>query len=72
MQYIIRAFLCDKLLKRKFEQENELIYTNRTSKRVTSLRITLPKRIAEKMLIKEDEFVGFQVEGDKVIMERIA
>ena len=36
------------------------------------MRITLPKRIAEKMLIKEDEFVGFQVEGDKVIMERIA
>ena len=38
----------------------------------TSLRITLPKRIAEKLLIKEGEFLGFYGEGDKVIVERIA
>jgi AbrB family looped-hinge helix DNA binding protein len=44
----------------------------RTSKRGASLRITLPKRIAEKLSIKEGEFLGFYVEGDRVIVERIA
>ena len=52
--------------------KKELIDITRTSKRGTSLRITLPKRIAEKLLIKEGEFLGFYVEGDKVIVERIA
>jgi len=36
-----------------------------------SLIITLPKRIAEKLSIKEGEFLGFYVEGDRVIVERI-
>ena len=52
--------------------KKELIDITRTSKRGTSLRITLPKRIAEKLLIKEGEFLGFYGEGDKVIVERIA
>lgn len=52
--------------------KKELIDITRTSKRGTSLRITLPKRIAEKLLIKEGEFVGFHMEEDKVIVERIA
>jgi AbrB family looped-hinge helix DNA binding protein len=52
--------------------KKELVDITRTSKRGTSLRITLPKRIAEKLLIKEGEFVGFHMEEDKVIVERIA
>lgn len=51
--------------------EKELIDITRTSKRGTSLRITLPQRIAEKLSIKEGEFLGFYMEGDKVIVERI-
>jgi bifunctional DNA-binding transcriptional regulator/antitoxin component of YhaV-PrlF toxin-antitoxin module len=39
--------------------KKELIDITRTSKRGTSLRITLPKRIAEKLSIKEGEFLGF-------------
>ena len=52
--------------------KKELIDITRTSKRGTSLRITLPKRIAEKLSIKESEFLGFYVEGDKVIVEKIS
>ena len=52
--------------------KRELIDITRTSSKGTSLRITLPKRIAETLSIKEGEFVGFYVEGDKVLLERIA
>ncbi|MCW6170843.1 MAG: AbrB/MazE/SpoVT family DNA-binding domain-containing protein [Thermoplasmatales archaeon] len=53
------------------DTKSEIIDISRTSKSGESLRITLPKRIAEKLSIKEGEFVGFYVEGDKVIVERI-
>ncbi|MEM0143398.1 MAG: AbrB/MazE/SpoVT family DNA-binding domain-containing protein [Candidatus Parvarchaeum sp.] len=51
--------------------KRELIDITRTSSKGTSLRITLPKRIAEKLSIKEGEFLGFYMEGEKVIVERI-
>lgn len=50
----------------------ELIDITRTSKRGTSLRITLPKRIAEKLLIGEGEFLGFYIEGNRVVVEKIS
>ena len=51
--------------------KKELIDITRTSNTRTSLRITLPKRIVEKLSIKEGEFLWFYVEGEKVIVERI-
>ena len=52
--------------------KKELIDITRTSKQGTSLRITLPKKIAEKLTIKEGEFLGFYLDENKVILERIS
>ena len=37
---------------------NDLLDITRTSKKGTSLRITLPKKIAERLSIKDGEFLG--------------
>ena len=43
----------------------KLIAVTRTSKRGSSLRITLPKEIAERLNVSESEHIGFyEVEGE--------
>lgn len=47
---------------------NKLIAVTKTSSRGSSLRITLPKEIAEKLNITESEHVGFyEVQGEVVL-----
>ncbi len=46
----------------------KLIAVTRTSSRGSSLRITLPKEIAEKLNVSESEHIGFyEVKGEIVV-----
>ena len=47
---------------------DKLVAVAKTSTRGSSLRITLPKGIAEKLNVSESEHIGFyEVEGEMVI-----
>ena len=47
---------------------DKLIAVMKTSKRGSSLRITLPKEIAEKLNVSESEHIGFyEVKGEVVV-----
>ncbi len=47
---------------------DKLIAVTRTSSKGTSLRITLPKEIAEKLNVSESEHIGFyEVKGEIMI-----
>ena len=47
---------------------DKLIAVTRTSKRDSSLRITLPKEVAKKMNISGSEHIGFyEIKGEIVI-----
>ena len=50
--------------------EKELIEITRASKRGSSFRITLPKKIAEKLLVGEGQFLGFYLENGKVVIDK--
>ena len=47
-----------------------LIDITRTSKRGSSLRITLPKEFAEKLSISEGEFLGFYLNNDGICIKK--
>ena len=47
---------------------DKLLAVTKTSSRGSSLRITLPKEIAEKLNVSESEHVGFyEIDGEVVI-----
>ena len=47
---------------------DKLIAVTKTSRRGSSLRITLPKEIAEKLNVSESEHIGFyEVDGEIVV-----
>jgi antitoxin component of MazEF toxin-antitoxin module len=47
---------------------DKLIAVSKTSSRGSSLRITLPKEIAEKLNVSESEHIGFyEVHGEIVV-----
>ena len=47
---------------------DKLIAVTKTSTRGSSLRITLPKEIAEKLNVSESEHIGFyEIDGEVVI-----
>ena len=47
---------------------DKLIAVSKTSSRGSSLRITLPKEIAEKLNVSESEHIGFyEVQGEIVV-----
>jgi AbrB family looped-hinge helix DNA binding protein len=51
--------------------KNDLLDITRTSKKGTSLRITLPKRIAERLLIGEGDFLGFYEKDGTIYIKKI-
>jgi AbrB family looped-hinge helix DNA binding protein len=49
----------------------KLIAVAKTSSKGSSLRITIPKEVAEKLNISESEHIGFYVENDKITVRKI-
>ena len=50
---------------------DKLIAVIKTSKRVSSLRITLPKDIAEKLNASESEHLGFYEVNGEIVVKKI-
>ena len=47
---------------------DKLIAVSRTSRKESSLRITLPKEVAEKLNVSESEHIGFyEIRGNIVV-----
>lgn len=53
------------------KETRQLIDISHVSKRGSSLRITIPKKVAEAMELNEEEIVGFYLDQGKVIVEKI-
>ena len=50
---------------------NGLVAVTKTSRRGSSLRITLPREVSEALSIGECQFIGFYAEGGKIIVRKI-
>ena len=50
---------------------NGLVAVTKTSRRGTSLRITLPREVSEALSIGEGQFIGFYAEGGKISLKKI-
>ncbi len=51
--------------------DNGPIGVTRTSSKGTSLRITLPKEVAARLNVKENQYIGFFLEDGKIVVKRI-
>jgi AbrB family looped-hinge helix DNA binding protein len=49
----------------------KLIAVAKTSSKGSSLRITIPKEVAERLNISKSEHIGFYMENDKVTVRKI-
>ena len=49
----------------------KLIAVAKTSSKGSSLRITIPKEVAERLNISESEHMGFYLEGENIIVRKI-
>jgi antitoxin component of MazEF toxin-antitoxin module len=50
---------------------DKLIAVTRTSSKGSSLRITLPKEVAEKLNVSESEHIGFYVSKGEIVVRKI-
>lgn len=50
---------------------DKLIAVTRTSSKGSSLRITLPKEVAEKLNVSESEHIGFYEEKGEIVVRKI-
>lgn len=49
----------------------QLVDVSRLSKRGSSLRMTLPKKIQAKLGVKEEDIVGFYEDGGKIVLRKM-
>jgi len=51
--------------------EKTLIDVSHVSKRGSSLRMTLPRRVAEQLQIEPEDIVGFYLDGENICLEKM-
>ena len=49
----------------------QLVDVSHVSRRGTSLRITIPKKVQEKLGIREDDILGYHEEGGKIVLKEM-
>lgn len=49
----------------------ELIDVSHVSRRGSSLRITIPKKVSEELGLKQEDILGFHKEDDKIVISKI-
>lgn len=49
----------------------QLIDVSHISKRGTSLRMTLPKKVQERIGVKEEDILGFYEENGKILLRKM-
>lgn len=53
------------------EQKRTLIDVSHVSRRGSSLRITLPKKVSEKLGIEPEDILGYYSDGDVIVLEKM-
>ena len=53
------------------ENKRTLIDVSHVSKRGSSLRITLPKKVSEKLGIEPEDILGYYYDGDVIVLEKL-
>ncbi|MCL6089532.1 MAG: AbrB/MazE/SpoVT family DNA-binding domain-containing protein [Candidatus Thermoplasmatota archaeon] len=53
------------------EQKRLLLEVSHVSKRGSSLRITLPKKVSERLKISPEDILGFYFDGKDVYLEKM-
>lgn len=48
-----------------------MLDVSHVSKRGSSLRITLPKKVTEKLNVKPEDILGFYFDGESIVLEKI-
>lgn len=51
--------------------QQKLIAVTKLSTRGTSIRMTLPKEVAEKLGIKEGDHIGFYEQNEKILIRKV-
>ena len=59
------------MVNEKMKDERKLIEVAHVSKRGSSLRISIPRKVAESIGILEGEIVGFYTDGKKIFLEKV-
>ena len=49
----------------------QLVDVSHVSKRGSSLRMTLPKKVQEKMGVKEEDILGYYEENGKIVLKKM-
>lgn len=49
----------------------QLIEVSHASKRDSSLRITIPKKVQEKLGVKEEDIIGFYEEDGRIFLKKM-
>lgn len=53
------------------EQKRTLIDVSHVSRRGSSLRITLPRKVSEKLGIEPEDILGYYSDGDVIVLEKM-
>jgi len=53
------------------EEKRTLLDISHVSRRGASLRITLPKKVSAVLSVNQRDIVGFYLEGEKIIIEKM-
>ena len=55
----------------QFQAMQQLVDVSHLSKRGSSLRMTVPKRVQVKLGVKEEDIVGFYEEDGKIVLKKM-
>jgi AbrB family looped-hinge helix DNA binding protein len=53
-------------------EESKLVNIAHVSKRGSSLRISIPKKVADSIGISEGEILGFYYDGERIFVEKMS
>ena len=53
------------------EEKRTLLDISHVSKRGTSLRVTLPKKVCTFLSVNQQDIVGFYLDGGKIVIEKM-
>ncbi len=56
---------------KRYQQMQQLIDVSHLSKRGSSLRMTVPKKVQVKLGVKEEDIVGFYEEEGKIVLKKM-
>ena len=56
---------------KQYQKMQQLVDVSHLSKRGSSLRMTVPKKVQVKLGVKEEDIVGFYEEAGKIVLKKM-